>query len=179
MATTAQPSILIVDDEEAFLDILLIWLRKLGYENIHSASNSDDALAKAAELKPDLVLMDIMLPGSSDGVETAWNLNNRYGLRVIYITAYADQKTIGAAKSTRPYGYLVKPFTLAELDTTIKKADKIRKLEEKLRAQPITDNEAQERLESYREETVNKSIQIHLARTEKIQADMRQKLRGR
>ncbi len=176
---TAQPSILIVEDEESFSDILAIWLKKLGYENIHTASSSDEALRKAAETKPDIVLMDILLPGSTDGVETAWSLNNQQGLRVIYITAYADQKTIGRAKSTRPYGYLVKPFTPQELDTAIRKADKIRHLEEKLKAQPATDAVAQERLENYRQETVDKSIESHLLRTEKIMTDMRQKLRGR
>src|SRR5207302_1412310 len=77
---------------------------------------------KAAEECPDLVLMDIQLKGRIDGIEAARIVQTRLNVPVVFITAFADDATIQRAKSTEPYGYIVKPFGKRELQSTIEVA---------------------------------------------------------
>ena len=78
--------------------------------------------AKVAELDPDLVLMDIHLRGGMDGVEAAEAIHNRFDVPVVYLTAYADPATVGRARVTEPYGYVLKPFEERELHVVIEMA---------------------------------------------------------
>jgi CheY-like chemotaxis protein len=102
--------VLIVEDEILIAKDLQKKLQGLGYEVPELATSGNDALAKAAEIVPDIVLMDIVLRNGLDGIETAERLQAQQGVPVIYVTAYADEQTLKRARITEPFGYLLKPF---------------------------------------------------------------------
>ena len=68
---------------------------------------------------PGLILMDIMIEGKMDGIETAIYIKEKYNVPTVFLTAYSDDNTIERAKHAEPFGYLVKPFKLADLKSTI------------------------------------------------------------
>ena len=108
-------------------------LEELGYDVPEVASSGSEALDLAAALGPDLVLMDINLGAANrDGVQVAAELRDRFGLPVIYLTAYADAATLSRASGTAPLGYLTKPFERRELHATIQMALVKRQLDEQL-----------------------------------------------
>jgi PAS domain S-box-containing protein len=111
--------ILIVEDEGIEALDIQHRLIGLGYAVPDIAVNGTEAIQKAAEIRPDLVLMDIMLPGEIDGVTAAEAIHTRFDIPVIYLTAYADENTLQRAKITEPYGYIIKPFQERELHITI------------------------------------------------------------
>jgi CheY-like chemotaxis protein len=125
--------ILIVEDEGIQALDMQHRLTALGYPVPVIASSGEEALQKTEETRPDLVLMDIMLPGKIDGVTAAELIRARYDAPVIYITAYADEDTLHRAKVTEPYGYIVKPFKERELHITIDMALYKSKMERKLK----------------------------------------------
>lgn len=114
--------ILVVEDEAIVAMDIQNRLKHLGYETAGVCSSGEDAVDKAGKLKPDLILMDIMLEGGMDGIEAAGVINEDFGIPVVYLTAYADQKTLERAKITNPFGYIIKPFEDRELQTTIEMA---------------------------------------------------------
>ncbi len=125
--------ILIVEDEGIVALDLQSSLEGLGYDVLASVSSGEEAIEEAERTRPDLVLMDIMLEGDLDGVETAAQIHDRFYIPVIYLTAYADDDTLRRAKITEPFGYLLKPFDEAELRTTIEIALYKHQVEEALR----------------------------------------------
>ena len=94
-------------------------LEAAGYEVVGMLTQGEEAMAKALELRPDLILMDIMLEGELDGVETASRIRDKYDVPIIFLTALSDSETINRAKSTGPFGYIMKPFNERELHTNI------------------------------------------------------------
>lgn len=114
--------ILIVEDETIVALDVRARLVRLGYEVVGHAVTGSKAVELAHAAKPDLVLMDVMLEGGMDGIETATLLRESYNLPVVYITAYTDQKTLDRAKHTNPLGYLTKPFEDHELALTVEMA---------------------------------------------------------
>lgn len=117
-----QATILVVEDETIVAKDIQCSLQRLGYHVPSTATSGEEAIRKAGELKPDLVIMDIVLKGRMDGVETAQQLQHRYDVPVVYLTAYADHQTLDRAKTTTPAGYMLKPFQPTELRTTIELA---------------------------------------------------------
>jgi two-component system cell cycle sensor histidine kinase/response regulator CckA len=111
--------ILIVEDESLVAKDIEIRLKALGYAVSAIASSGEGAIQKAAETHPDLVLMDIVLKGDMDGVKTAKEIISRYDIPVLYLTAYADEKTLERAKITEPFGYILKPFEEKEVHSAI------------------------------------------------------------
>ena len=114
--------ILIVEDERITAEDLHDILTELGYTVSASVSSGADAIAKAAETKPDLALMDIRIKGQMDGTETARVLRERFNIPVVYLTAHADTATLSRAKLALPLGYITKPFQEAELHASIEMA---------------------------------------------------------
>ncbi|MGZ7108508.1 MAG: PAS domain S-box protein, partial [Methanobacterium sp.] len=94
----------------------------LGYEVVSIASTGKDAINKAGELKPDLVLMDIFLKGNMDGIEATSKIQSAFNIPVIYLTAYSDENTLKRAKLTKPYGFLTKPVNYDGLSGAIETA---------------------------------------------------------
>lgn len=117
-----KPKILVVEDEIIVAVNLGQKLKKLGYELVGITSSGEEAIQKAEENHPDLVLMDINIEGNLDGIETAEVLRNRFHTPVIYLTAYADESTLDRAKKTEPLGYIVKPFESDQLRSSIEVA---------------------------------------------------------
>ncbi|MEM1172034.1 MAG: EAL domain-containing protein [Cyanobacteria bacterium P01_H01_bin.35] len=111
--------ILVVEDELIAAENIARNLKKLGYEVIGIVDSGEEAIQAATENHPNLVLMDIMLQGDLDGIEAAGHIRSELKIPVIFMTAYADDDTLGRAKLTEPYGYLVKPFKPQALKTTI------------------------------------------------------------
>ncbi|MDZ7967998.1 MAG: response regulator [Nostoc sp. DedSLP03] len=111
--------ILVVEDEAIVAKDLQYRLNKFGYLVPAIASSGEEAINIAREISPDLVLMDIKLKGSMDGIEAAEEIYKRLDIPVIYLTAYADENTLERAKITEPFAYLLKPFKERELQTNI------------------------------------------------------------
>lgn len=111
--------ILIVEDEKIISLDLQRRLERFGYSIAGTTADGQDAIDKCSELKPSIVLMDIMLSGPIDGIESARIINKKLGIPVVFITAYADEKTLERAKEAEPFGYILKPFKERELYTTI------------------------------------------------------------
>lgn len=134
--------ILIVEDELIAAESLKIDLEKLGYEVMGIVTSGEKAINKVRQTNPDLILMDIMIKGEIDGIVTAEKIREKYHIPIIYLTAYADKNTVKRAESTQAYGYLVKPYKLIDISTTIQMA--IAKYQEDIKLQE--DLEQQKRL---------------------------------
>ena len=114
--------ILIVEDERIIAEDIKRCLINFDYEVLDIVSNGEDAIVSTALLKPDLILMDIKIDGSIDGIQTAKRILKSNDLPIVYLTANADEVTVERAKETTPYGYLTKPFEEAELYATLQVA---------------------------------------------------------
>jgi PAS domain S-box-containing protein len=117
-----QANILVVEDEPIVAKDIQLSLQRLGYGVPAMAASGEDAIRKTRESHPDLILMDIVLKGKMDGVETVKQIRQHYDVPVIYLTAYADDHTLERAKKTAPAGYMLKPYQPNELRTTIELA---------------------------------------------------------
>jgi PAS domain S-box-containing protein len=115
----AIPKILVVEDEVIVAKTIAGQLQQLGYTVVDTASSGLAAIAKAAETRPDLILMDIVLKGEMDGVTAATQIRAEHNIPIIYLTAYADDHTLQRAKLTQPLGYVIKPFTANDLRIAI------------------------------------------------------------
>jgi CheY-like chemotaxis protein len=115
----AKPRILIVEDECVVALAIRAQLTGMGFEVVETCCNGGDAVLRAAELTPDLVLMDIRLEGEMNGVDAAIKMRAAQDVPVIFLTAYSDEATLENAKLAEPMGYLVKPFDDRALRTTI------------------------------------------------------------
>jgi CheY-like chemotaxis protein len=113
---------MIVEDIWLIANDLKESLTKLGYTVTAIVSSGEDAVKKAAQEMPDLILMDIVLSGRMDGIEAAEKIRSATDIPVIYLTAYSDEKKLERAKVTEPFGYLIKPVNDRELHTTIETA---------------------------------------------------------
>lgn len=114
--------ILVVEDEFVIAQDLKMTIEGFGYQVIDVVSTGEDAVIKASELDPDLIMMDIMLEGDMDGIEAAEIIHQHNDVPIIYLTAYADTSTLVRAKASRPEAYLLKPWDERELQNTIKMA---------------------------------------------------------
>ena len=111
--------ILIVEDERMIAEDIKHTLVHFNYKVIGIISEGEDALKKLEKLSPDLVLMDIKLKGKLNGIEAGTIITNKYDIPIIFVTAYADDKTINQATSASPYGFILKPFNSKEIHAVI------------------------------------------------------------
>lgn len=118
----SKTTILIVEDEAIVAADLSGKLRRLGYEVCGTAMEGEEAVALALSLRPHLVLMDIRLEGSMDGIAAAEAIRSRLDAPVIYLTALSDAATLARAKLTGPFGYILKPFDERDLATQVELA---------------------------------------------------------
>lgn len=127
--------ILIVEDEAIVAKDISVCLNRTGYDVLNTFSNGEDAIKYINNTKPDLILMDIMLAGEMTGIDASTIIKDRFDIPVVFLTAYADEKTISKAKVTDPYGYVIKPFKEIDLRTSIEMAlYKFQKEKEKLKS---------------------------------------------
>lgn len=118
----ADIQILIVEDEILIAEYIKECLENLGYSVPAVAISGEEAIKKATEISPDLVLMDIRLEGDMDGVQAAENIWNSLQIPVVYSTEYSDKDTVERAKITGPFGYILKPFEEKDLYVVIETA---------------------------------------------------------
>lgn len=111
--------LLIVEDEHLIAYDLRESLERFGYEIVAVADTGIDAMCQSERLLPDLVLMDIRLPGEIDGIAASEQIQTQLHIPVVYLTANADQATLERVAASRPYGYVLKPFNDRILATTI------------------------------------------------------------
>lgn len=152
MATRVPPKVLIVEDEKIVARDLQASLNEMGYDAFAIAASAEEALACARAKCPDVVLMDIRIKGSSDGVQAADMLRKKFSMSIIYLTSHADANTVHRAKGTDPHGYLVKPVKLAELGSMLEIVLHRRHLDLALREAQERSRALAERLAAVREE---------------------------
>jgi YesN/AraC family two-component response regulator len=114
--------VLIVEDEGILAMKTRIDLVKMGHEVIGIANNGNDAIKIAKEHHPDIVLMDIVLRGSMNGIEASGVINEDNDCKIIYMTAHTDSSTIDLAKRTKHIGFLFKPFEPFQLKEALEEA---------------------------------------------------------
>jgi diguanylate cyclase (GGDEF)-like protein/PAS domain S-box-containing protein len=112
-------NILIVEDEKIVARDLQLALEDLGYQVAAIADSGELAIQQATDLRPDLMLMDIRLAGEMDGITAAQTIVERLEIPIVYLTAHSDEQTLARAKTTRPLGYLIKPFAEQELRAVV------------------------------------------------------------
>src|SRR4051812_29100483 len=101
--------VIVVEDERIVALNIKQRLIKLGYDVAALATSGQGALDAIIKERPDVVLMDINIEGSIDGVETASRIPDDVSVALIYLTAYSEEATLERARMTKPYGYLLKP----------------------------------------------------------------------
>ena len=115
----AKVNIMIVEDEAIVGEELKISLEDMDYTVTSIVKSGEQAIEKAEQDCPDIILMDIRLKGRMDGIEAAELIRSRLEIPVVFLTAYADDDKLERAKLTMPFGYILKPFQDRDLKVTI------------------------------------------------------------
>src|SRR5436190_22230510 len=110
--------IIIAEDDALIVEDMKARLESLGYEVSRTTSCAQEAVFLVQGLKPDLVLMDIQLPGEMDGIQAAEQIRPLH-VPVVYVTGYCDGPVLERAKLTEPYGYVLKPYQTRDLKAAI------------------------------------------------------------
>jgi len=129
---TEPARILIVEDESLVAVDLEQRLCLLGYSPVGIVDTGEDAVTRATELRPELVLMDVRLKGAVDGIEAAGRLRVPHRIPVVFLTSHSDRGTLERAGLAEPFGYLTKPFQERDLHATIEMALYRHRAEERL-----------------------------------------------
>lgn len=108
--------ILVVEDDMSIASVVKDTLELTGYEVIDITSSEKDTMRAVRKKKPDLIIMDIFLEKNGiDGIEIARKIRRDFDIPIVYLTGFTYDTLIQRAKSTEPYGYIVKPVTMGEL----------------------------------------------------------------
>jgi PAS domain S-box-containing protein len=114
--------ILVVEDDRVVARDIQQQLTRIGHVVVGTTARGEDALQLALGTQPEIVLMDIRLEGSTDGIEAAQQIRENCHIPVVFLTAYADDETVRRASITEPFGYILKPFEDLQLRTVIEMA---------------------------------------------------------
>ena len=117
--TTDKANIMVVEDEGVVSIDIRNMLKNAGYGIAAVAFQGDEAIRKAEQSSPDLVLMDIGLKGDIDGIEAAKKIRDRFRIPVVFLTGFADEATMSKAKEADPSGFIIKPINEEELKKTL------------------------------------------------------------
>jgi CheY-like chemotaxis protein len=117
--TSDKVKIMIVEDEAMIAMDIEEKLREMGYDVPAMVNNGKDAIELAGIHHPKLVLMDIVIRGEMDGIETAGKIKQLYNIPSLFLTAYDNDATLQRAKKVNPLGYLLKPFDDSKLQDII------------------------------------------------------------
>ena len=127
------PRIMIVDDDATIQIELEKYLTHLNHDVVGVAHSGDMAVRMALDLKPDLILMDVVMQGKIDGISAAEKIRGKVDAAILFVTGFDDREYIGRAKQVEPFGYVMKPFDRKEIGGTIEIALHKRKLELELK----------------------------------------------
>lgn len=133
-------NILVADDEWLTRTQIDEMLTDPGYQVVDQAASGKEALEKARDLKPDLIIMDAVMPGELNGIEAAEKIKSEMDIPIVFITGYGEPEYIEQAKALAPFGYVMKPFDEQEIRGFVEIA--LQKRDMELRIQ-----ETQKRLE--------------------------------
>ena len=125
--------IMIVDDDYVISEELKEVLLGLEYDVVGVVSSGEAAVETAPGLKPDVILMDIVMPGGMDGTEAAEIIMGLLDCAVVFVTGYGDDEIVERAKNVAPHGYLLKPFEPAEVKASIEIAFHKKQIEDQLK----------------------------------------------
>lgn len=109
------PLILIVEDERLIARDIAMQLQDLGYTTVGPATTGEQAIEMAQALRPQLVLMDVHLASSMDGITAAQVIRNQFAIPSLFLSAFDAGHSLERAQRTQPVGFLVKPFMECEL----------------------------------------------------------------
>lgn len=127
------PRIMIVED----MATISLYAKKIllnkGFDVVAVVKSGEEAILKAEELKPDLILMDILLEGDMDGIETTHIIHRNNRIPILYMTGGTEEEYLERALETAPYGYIFKPFDSISLYTVVRNAIHKHELEQRLR----------------------------------------------
>jgi PAS domain S-box-containing protein len=115
-------NILVVEDEGLVAKDIQLSLEDMGYNVVNTVSTGEEAIELIEMSNPDLVILDIVLKGEMNGIDTAKEILKKYDVPLIYLTAYGDRDTVKMARETKPLGYIVKPYKQEDLYSTIEVA---------------------------------------------------------
>ena len=121
--------LMIVEDEAVIAMQLDKRLRSMGYDVVGTVSTAEESVRMAKELNPNLILMDIVMPGNLDGINAAEMIKDEMDIPIVFLTAYTDDIYINRAKCVGPYGYIVKPFTDNDVKVNVEVALHKREME--------------------------------------------------
>jgi len=119
MLMLPNPRILIVDDDPIITHLVSTMLQKKGYVIAGVVATGEEAVVKAAELDPVLVIMDVNLSGAMDGMDAAHYIFQLFHYPIIFITGISEEERLERVKYSRPYGIIFKPFTAIEISTSV------------------------------------------------------------
>lgn len=117
--TQKRSSIMVVEGDAVISLRLQKILTDMGYRVAALAYSGGEAVEKARSSRPDLILIDIQMPGEVDGIDAAKTLKSELNIPVIFLTAFSEDNIIERAKTAEPYGYILKPFQDGELKAAI------------------------------------------------------------
>jgi CheY-like chemotaxis protein len=118
----AHTKILVVEDEKDVATDIRNRLKILGYPSPATAYSGTEAIKRAAEYRPDLVLIDIQLKGEMDGVKAAKQIHDRFDIPILYLLDDADEETLRDDKVIEPFYYVLIPCEELTLHVSIEKA---------------------------------------------------------
>ena len=114
--------VLVVEDEVVIALRLEQLLTNMGYNVIGLSYSGEDALEKVRSLRPEIILMDIILQGKLDGIAVAEIVKLEFNIPVIFLTAFSEDNIIERSKKAEPFGYILKPFQDHEIKAAIEVA---------------------------------------------------------
>lgn len=114
--------ILIVEDEALVAIEIAAILREAGYEVVGPVGTGIAGFTRAMASNPDLVLMDIGLPGTTDGIGAASAIREQMNVPIVYVTGNTDLHLMDRVVASRPAGFVQKPFTADELLRAVRQA---------------------------------------------------------
>lgn len=112
--------ILVVDDMDQQVRLLTKMFKKIGYAVAGSAASGAEAVETALSMKPDIILMDIVMPGEPDGIEAARRIREQSDIPIVFTTSHSSEDYLQRALEITPYAYLIKPISEDQLRVTIK-----------------------------------------------------------
>jgi PAS domain S-box-containing protein len=125
--------ILVVEDEPMVQEFLKVALTSSGYEVLAAVRTGEEAVKQTQEIRPDIILMDIVLAGEMDGIQASQIIHSKIDVPIIYLTSHGEPDKMERAKKTFPFSYLFKPVTSRDLQFAIEMALYRHEMERRLR----------------------------------------------